>query len=142
MKRPFLGWFLIVNIAASAVMVSGCSLSSDHFSCAMTTNGMLVRCVDYEQVGIQYRVTVETLCRGLLGTFSTDTTCPQEAKLGGCKTEGNGYIQTSWYYPDSIAKTTAEVEGRCSGKEYFVDPSGMRKSPSDLSSVDMSSADR
>ncbi len=109
----------------------------------MSAGGALVRCVDYEQVGIQFRVTVETLCRGLLGDFSVDKTCPQERKIGGCKTEGNGYTQTSWYYPDSIAMTPAEVKGRCSGKDYYVDPSGMRAQPgtADMQSADMSLAD-
>ena len=132
-------------LVAAALPAASCSLSSDHFSCAMSTGGALVRCVDYEQVGIQFRVTVETLCRGLLGDFSVDKTCPQERKIGGCKTEGDGYVQTSWYYPDSIAMTPKEVKGRCQGKEYYVDPSGARadpgsadmQSPSDMTTVDM-----
>ena len=124
--------FLRLSLLAAALPMASCSLTSDHFSCAVSTNGMLVRCVDYEQVGVQFRVTVETLCRGILGEFSVDNTCPQANKIGGCKTEGNGYIQTAWYYPDSVAKTPSEVEGRCQGKEYFVDPSGARKAPSDM----------
>ena len=118
--------------------VAGCSLTSDHFSCGMFASGKLVRCVDYEQVGVQFRSTVEVLCRGLQGDFSVDTTCPQEGKIGGCKTEGSGYIQTSWYYPDSIAMTPQEVAGRCSGKDYYVDPSGMRTQPG---AADMSTGD-
>ncbi|MFO0577897.1 MAG: hypothetical protein U1A78_28140 [Polyangia bacterium] len=121
----------------AALALTGCSLTSDHFSCAVSTNNQLVRCVDYEQVGIQFRVTVETLCRGIGGNFSVDMTCPQENKLGGCKTEGQGYIQTSWYYPDSVAKTPTEVEGRCQGKEYFVDPTGARKATADMSASGM-----
>lgn len=124
-------------LLAAALPMAGCSLSSDHFSCAMFTSGKLVRCVDYEQVGVQFRVTVETLCRGLQGDFSVDNTCQQEGKLGGCKTEGQGYIQTSWYYPDSIAMTPKDVMGRCSGKDYFVDPSGMRPAPADMSASDL-----
>lgn len=130
--------FRLLLIAAVLPLVN-CSLTSDHFSCAVPVDGKLVRCVDYEQVGIQFRVTVETLCRGIQGNFSTEVTCPQENKLGGCKTEGAGYIQTSWYYPDSVAMTQAEVAGRCQGKEYFVDPSGAPKQPADMS---MAAADR
>jgi hypothetical protein len=126
-------FFLFV---AAVAPLGGCSLSSDHFSCAISTNGKLVRCVDYEQVGVAFRVTVETLCRGFTGEFSVDNTCPQEGKIGGCKGENAGFIQTAWYYPDSIAMTPAEVEGRCSGKEYFVDPSGARKMPADMSTTD------
>lgn len=133
--------FLRLALAALALPVAGCSLTSDHFSCGMFVSGALVRCVDYEQVGVQFRVTVETLCRGLQGDFSVDTTCQQEGKLGGCKTEGQGYIQTSWYYPDSIAKTPAEVAGRCAGKEYFVDPSGTPTTPA-AADMSMSAMDR
>lgn len=126
----------------AALPLAGCSLTSDHFSCAMSTNGTLVRCVDYEQVGFEFRTTVEVLCRGLAGDFSTDTTCPQAGKVGGCKTEGHGYTQTAWYYPDSIAKTPSEVAGRCQGQDYFVDANGMRPADMGMSSLDMSSADR
>lgn len=133
--------FLCVVLLAAALPAAGCSLSSDHFSCAMSTGGKLVRCVDYENVGIQFRTTVEVLCRGLQGDFTTDTTCPQEAKIGGCKQEASGYTQTAWYYPDSIAKTPIEVKGRCSGPEYYVDPSGARTNPYDTPDMSMNPAD-
>lgn len=135
MKTYLVGLVLWV----AALPMAGCSLTSDHFSCGMFADGKLVRCVDYEEVGIAFRTTVETLCRGLAGDFSTDKTCQQEGKLGGCKEEGNGYTQTAWYYPDSIAKTPKEVEGRCSGKSYFVDPSGARPADMSTSSSDMRS---
>jgi hypothetical protein len=128
-------------LLAALLPAAGCSLTSDHFSCAVMTGGALVRCVDYEQVGVQFRTTVEALCRGTGGDFSIDNTCPQETKLGGCKTEGNGYVQTSWYYPDSIVKTPSEVAGRCGGKEYFVDPSGTPTTPT-AADMSMTSADR
>jgi hypothetical protein len=121
--------FVPLVLLAATLPMASCSLTSDHFSCGMFAGGALVRCVDYEQVGIQYRTTVETLCRGFQGDFTIDITCQQEGKIGGCKTEGNGYIQTAWYYPESVAKTPSEVAGRCQGKEYFVDPSGNRSSP-------------
>lgn len=128
MKTHLVGLVLWV----AALPVAGCSLTSDRFSCGMFANGALVRCVDYEQVGFAFRTTVETLCRGLLGDFSTEKTCQQEGKIGGCKKESSGFTQTAWYYPESIAKTPDEVRGRCQGGEYFVDPSGARPSPADM----------
>ena len=118
-------------VVAVLAMLPGCSLTSDHFSCSVSTNGKRVRCVDYENVAVAFRATVETLCRGIGGEFSITDTCPQQGKIGGCREEASGYAQTAWYYPDSIAMTPQEVQGRCSGKSYFVDPSGAR--PADMS---------
>lgn len=128
---------------AALAMLPGCSLTSDHFSCSMYTNNVRVRCVDYENVGIQFRTTVEALCRGLSGDFSTTETCPQQGKIGGCREEASGYSFTTWYYPDSIAMTPAQVMGRCSGKSFYVDQNGVRVSSSaDLAPAgDLSSAD-
>lgn len=130
-------WFGAVAAALLAVS-AGCSLTSDHFSCGTKVNGALVRCVDYENVGIQFRTTVEALCRGIGGDFSTDTTCQQAGKIGGCREEASGYTQTAWYYPDSIAMTPADVRGRCSGKSYFVDATGAR--PADGGTADQGAA--
>jgi hypothetical protein len=127
--------------AAALALLPGCSITSDHFSCAVNSNGMRVRCVDYENVGVAFRPTVETLCRGLSGDFSTSETCPQQGKIGGCREETSNYTQISWYYPDSIAKTPDEVKGRCSGKSYFVDASGMRPPDASGGGADLMSGD-
>lgn len=125
------------------MLLHGCSLTTDRFSCGMKTDNQLVRCVDYENVGVAFRTTVETLCRTLGGDFSTTETCPQP-RIGGCREVASGYTQTAWYYPGSIASTPAEVMGRCSGKSFYVDANGNRvDSSADLSTpADMSVADQ
>jgi len=117
-------------LVAGAVGVSSCSITSDHFSCGIKTGNTLVRCVDYEDVDVQFRATVETLCHALGGDFSVDKTCTNDGKVGGCKQIASGYTQTAWYYTGSIAPTVPEIMGRCSGPEFYVDPDGTK--PTDL----------
>ena len=115
---------LLATTLVSGALVASCSLTADKFSCAVSTGGARVRCVDYEDVNISLKLTVETLCRGIGGSFSTSKHCPDEGKVGGCRHVTSNVTQTSWYYTDSIAPTAAEAQGRCESGDTFLLPDG------------------
>ena len=123
----------VLLAGAAAGLVAACSITSDHFSCAVNVNGERVRCVDYTNVAISLRATAEALCRGIGGDFTIDSTCPNEGKVGGCQSVDANLTQVSWYYVSSIAPTADEAKGRCASGDTFIAVEGHPLSGGDMS---------
>lgn len=114
---------LLVAFATLTVGLSGCSLTSDHFSCAFKTNGEAANCIDYTNVAIQYRTTIETLCRGVSGDFSTNS-CPTANRVGGCSGKSSDGDGVSWFYTSTKYMTLADAAKECTPDQTLVDPQG------------------
>ncbi len=123
----------VLLASAAAGLIAACSITSDHFSCAVNVNGERVRCVDYTNVSISLRATAEALCRGVGGDFTIDSTCPSEGKVGGCQRVDANLTQVSWYYMSSIAPTADEAQARCGSGDTFVPVAGHPLSGGDMS---------
>jgi hypothetical protein len=55
--------------------------------------------------------------------YKEDATCPVTAMLGGCQADnGDGSLQTNWYYTGKKYKTADDVKMQCGSGQTFAAP--------------------
>ncbi len=55
--------------------------------------------------------------------YAEDAKCDSAASLGGCQTtNGDGSVQTNWYYAGDKYKTVDDAKKECSGGQSWVAP--------------------
>lgn len=120
----------IAGIFLAPLLLTGCSLTADTFSCAVKFDGAPDKCIDYSEVDFQIRTGIEGLCRGLSGQFSTSMACPTANRVGGCRRVDKSHAEIEWYYSTgAIPQTTADVMKRCASGEMFVKADGTIPTP-------------
>lgn len=119
MRTTFLG----LALTMFGFGFASCSLSSDHLSCDFPPNDGVDTCGDWSKVAVQYRTTIETLCRGTGADFTTGT-CSSENRLGGCKATSSDGIGITWYYASDKVKTLSDVAMRCQTTDVLLDATG------------------
>lgn len=89
------------------------------------------QCTDLRKFKGASLVTFQGVCDTLKASsknatgYKEDATCPTTNMLGGCQTEnGDGSLQTNWYYTGDTYKTVDDVKKQCTDdKTTFVNPS-------------------
>lgn len=111
-------------LLALPLLVAGCSLGSGDLTCVFKTNGVTSSCGEWSNAAVQYRTTIETLCRATTGDFSTGHNCPTEGRIGACSATSSDGDGITWYYPSDRTMTLADVQRECGNDKTLLDASG------------------
>jgi len=132
--------FGIVSGAVGFVLVVGSSMGcSDALSSASPFSEKEAlcdlrpgdaQCTDIRKFSGPSLITFQQVCDSLKSGkqnttgYKEDATCPTTDMLGGCQTKnGDGSLQTNWYYKSDKFKTEADVRTQCeSDKAPFAAP--------------------
>lgn len=86
------------------------------------------QCTDLREFKGPSFLTFEGVCATLRaaeqgGNFKEDARCDMTGVVGGCQSlNGDGSLQTNWYYSGSKYKAEADVKAECSTGQDFAPP--------------------
>ena len=87
------------------------------------------QCTDLRKYKGATLVTFQGVCGTLTAAkpgatgYKEDATCSTTAMLGGCQTDnGDGSVQSNWYYTGKKYKTADDVKAQCSSGQTFAPP--------------------
>jgi hypothetical protein len=125
----------VVVFAGVGVVVGGCSdalQSASPFSekqalCELRPG--TPQCTDIRKFSGPSLTTFESVCGSLKSSKQNATgykegeTCPTADMIGGCQTKnGDGSLQTNWFYKSDKFKTEDDVKKECDSNAPFVGP--------------------
>lgn len=120
---------LATVLAAAPALLTGCGLldglPSRDARCDMRPQ--TAQCTDLRDFKGPSFITFQNVCDTLRatqqgGVFQEDARCDVAGSVGGCQTHnGDGSLQTNWYYPPKYT-TEAEVKEECAGGQGFAPP--------------------
>jgi len=87
------------------------------------------QCTDLRKYKGATLVTFQGVCGTLTSAkpgatgYKEDATCPTSGMLGGCEADnGDGSVQTNWYYSGKKYKTADDVKMQCGSGQSFASP--------------------
>lgn len=114
----------VAHFALLVPLVAGCSLANGDLTCVFKTGGVMTSCGEWSNAAVQYRTTIETLCRASTGDFSTGHNCPTEGRIGACSATSPDGDGITWYYPSDKTMSLADVSRECGSDRKLLDAAG------------------
>ena len=114
----------VAPVLVCLVSFFGCSAVNSDLTCVFKEGGVTTSCGEWSNTAVQYRTTIEALCRASTGDFSTGHNCPTEGRIGGCSATSSDGDGLTWYYPSQKTMTLADVKRECGSDRQALDATG------------------
>lgn len=126
-KSIFLLGAVILSVGCSDALQSASPFSEKQARCDLRPG--TPQCTDIRKFSGPSLATFEGVCGSLKSSktdatgYAADEVCPNADMWGGCQTKnGDGSLQTNWFYKSDKYKTEDDAKKECDGDAPFVPP--------------------
>ena len=127
-RRLICASFTIGSIVGCSDIVQDASPFSEQQALCDLRPGK-AQCTDIRKFKGPSLITFQNVCTSLEAAsknatgYKEDATCPVAEMWGGCQTEnGDGSLQTNWFYKGDDYKTEADAKAECDSNTKWVAP--------------------
>ncbi len=121
------GFALVLIVGCSDIVQSASPFSEQEALCDLRPGK--AQCTDIRKFKGPSLVTFQGVCTSLKAAskdatgYKEDATCPTAEMWGGCQTEnGDGSLQTNWFYKGDSYKTEEDAKKECDSNTKWVAP--------------------